>query len=68
MADAEKRQVKEAPARDWLEKLKDVSYEMNDALDDSNTELLKQSIEKRVEESPLLHIAFGLHLKFNTSS
>lgn len=53
MADAEKRQVKEASVRDWLEKLKDVSYEMNEALDDWNIELLKQSIEKQVEESPL---------------
>ncbi|XP_021813328.1 putative disease resistance protein RGA3 [Prunus avium] len=50
LEDAEKRQVKEATVRDWLEKLKDVSYEMDDVLDEWNTEFLRQQVEKQEEE------------------
>ncbi|CAB4272879.1 unnamed protein product [Prunus armeniaca] len=50
LEDAEKRQVKEATSRDWLEKLKDVSYEMDDVLDEWNTEFLRQQVEKQEEE------------------
>ncbi|CAL9010699.1 unnamed protein product, partial [Prunus brigantina] len=47
LEDAEKRQVKEAIVRDWLEKLKDVSYEMDGVLDEWNTEFLRQQVEKQ---------------------
>ncbi|PRQ20145.1 putative P-loop containing nucleoside triphosphate hydrolase [Rosa chinensis] len=46
LEDAEKKQVTEAKLRDWLEKLKDVSYEMHDVLDEWNTEILKQQVEE----------------------
>ncbi|KAM1493411.1 hypothetical protein PS1_025564 [Malus domestica] len=56
--------MKEATARDWLEKLKDVSYEMDDALDEWNTTVLhKQSTDKQVEESPLATHCFCSPLK-----
>ncbi|XP_040367436.1 putative disease resistance protein RGA4 [Rosa chinensis] len=45
LEDAEKKQVMEARVRDWLQKLKDVSYEMDDVLDEWNTEILKQQVE-----------------------
>lgn len=44
LEDAEKRQVKEASVRDWLDKLKDVSYKMDHVLDEWNTGILKQEI------------------------
>ncbi|PRQ56753.1 putative P-loop containing nucleoside triphosphate hydrolase, leucine-rich repeat domain, L [Rosa chinensis] len=46
LEDAEKKQLKEARVRDWLQKLKDVSYEMVDVLDEWNTEILKQQVEQ----------------------
>ncbi|PRQ20162.1 putative P-loop containing nucleoside triphosphate hydrolase, leucine-rich repeat domain, L [Rosa chinensis] len=46
LEDAEEKQVMEARVRDWLEKLKDVSYEMDDVLDEWNTEILKQQLEE----------------------
>uniref|UniRef100_A0A2N9FXB8 Disease resistance N-terminal domain-containing protein n=1 Tax=Fagus sylvatica TaxID=28930 RepID=A0A2N9FXB8_FAGSY len=39
--DAEKRQVKEEAVKLWLDKLKDVSYEMDDVLDEWNTAMIK---------------------------
>ncbi|KAK9929331.1 hypothetical protein M0R45_026433 [Rubus argutus] len=50
LEDAEKQQVKEARVRDWLDQLKDVSYEMDEALDEWNTEILKQEVEAKQEE------------------
>ncbi|XP_034208097.1 putative disease resistance protein RGA3 [Prunus dulcis] len=47
LEDAQKRQVKEAIMRDWLEKLKDVSYEMDGMLDEWNTQFLSQEVEKQ---------------------
>ncbi|KAK9901939.1 hypothetical protein M0R45_001810 [Rubus argutus] len=47
LVDAEKRQVKEATVRDWLNKLEEVSYEMDNVLDEWNTEFLKQEVEKQ---------------------
>ncbi|XP_062026833.1 disease resistance protein RGA2-like [Rosa rugosa] len=46
LEDAEKKQVTEARVRIWLQKLKDVSYEMDDVLDEWNTEILKQQVEE----------------------
>uniref|UniRef100_A0A2N9FLG2 NB-ARC domain-containing protein n=1 Tax=Fagus sylvatica TaxID=28930 RepID=A0A2N9FLG2_FAGSY len=48
--DAEKRQVKEEAVKLWLDKLKDVSYEMDDVLDEWNTAMIKAAIEKEQEE------------------
>uniref|UniRef100_A0A7N2L613 Uncharacterized protein n=1 Tax=Quercus lobata TaxID=97700 RepID=A0A7N2L613_QUELO len=50
--DAEKRQLKEEAVKLWLDKLKRVSYEMYDVLDEWNTAMIKEEIEKqqKVEE------------------
>ncbi|KAL4636446.1 hypothetical protein ACB092_03G009000 [Castanea dentata] len=48
--DAEKRQVEEHAVSLWLEKLKEVSYEMDDVLDEWNTAMIKLEIEKEVED------------------
>ncbi|KAM3700017.1 hypothetical protein ACJW31_05G069500 [Castanea mollissima] len=44
--DAEKRQVKEKPVKLWIDKLKDISYDVEDVLDEWNTAILKSEIEK----------------------
>ncbi|KAK9929842.1 hypothetical protein M0R45_026919 [Rubus argutus] len=46
LEDAEKKQVTEASVGRWLEKLKDVSYEMDDVLDEWNTEILRRQVEE----------------------
>jgi hypothetical protein len=48
--DAEKRQVKEEAVKLWLDKLKDVSYEMDDVLDEWNTAMIQAAIAKEEEE------------------
>ncbi|KAK9943127.1 hypothetical protein M0R45_008746 [Rubus argutus] len=48
--DAEKSRVKEAVVQDWLDKLKGVSYEMDNVLDEWNTQALKQQIGKQENE------------------
>ncbi|CAB4272798.1 unnamed protein product [Prunus armeniaca] len=47
LEDAEERQVKELNVKYWLDSLKDVSYEMDDVLDEWSTEILKQQIQKQ---------------------
>ncbi|XP_040363528.1 putative disease resistance protein RGA3 isoform X1 [Rosa chinensis] len=47
LKDAEERQVKEASVKLWLDDLKDVSNEMEDVMDDWNTEILRLQIEKQ---------------------
>ncbi|KAI5337378.1 hypothetical protein L3X38_016649 [Prunus dulcis] len=47
LEDAEERQVKELNVKYWPERLKDVSYEMDDRLDEWSTEILKQQIQKQ---------------------
>ncbi|CAL8132815.1 unnamed protein product [Prunus armeniaca] len=47
LENAEERQVKEVDVRQWLERLKDVSYEMDDVLDKWSTEILKHHIQKQ---------------------
>ncbi|KAL4621619.1 hypothetical protein ACB092_06G242200 [Castanea dentata] len=51
LEDAEKRQMKEHTVKLWLEKLKDVSYEMDNVLDEWNTAMIKSEIEKEEEET-----------------
>ena len=48
--DAEKRQVTEEAVKVWLEKLNNVCYEMEDVVDEWNTELIKSAIQKEEEE------------------
>ncbi|XP_050273285.1 putative disease resistance protein RGA3 [Quercus robur] len=52
--DAEKRQLKDETVKLWLDKLKDVSYEMDDVLDEWNTAMIKADIEKNDLVSILL--------------
>ncbi|XP_062011694.1 putative disease resistance protein RGA3 [Rosa rugosa] len=47
LADAERRQVKEDSVRRWLNNLKEVSYEVDDVVDEWSTEILKQQIENQ---------------------
>ncbi|XP_050159594.1 putative disease resistance protein RGA3 [Malus sylvestris] len=49
LEDAELRQVKEKSVGKWLEDLTDVSYKMDNVLDEWNTEILKQQVEKQEE-------------------
>ncbi|XP_031268632.1 putative disease resistance protein RGA3 [Pistacia vera] len=46
LVDAENRQVKDNVVRDWLDKLKDVSYDIDDVLDEWNTKLQILRIKK----------------------
>ena len=48
--DAEKRQVKEEAVKLWLDKLKDISYEMDDVLDEWNTVMIKAEVEKQEKQ------------------
>ncbi|CAN6583174.1 unnamed protein product [Malus baccata var. baccata] len=49
LEDAELRQVGDANVRNWLEQLKDVSYKMDNVVDEWKTEILKQEVEKQEE-------------------
>ncbi|XP_050140686.1 putative disease resistance protein RGA3 [Malus sylvestris] len=50
LEDAEQRQVKEANVRDWLDNLKEISFDMVDVLDDWKSEILRQQVEKQERE------------------
>ncbi|KAL4607040.1 hypothetical protein ACB092_09G146900 [Castanea dentata] len=50
LSDAEKRQVKEKAVKLWLDKLKDISYEMDDVLDEWNTVMIKAEVEKQEKQ------------------
>ncbi|XP_028090744.1 disease resistance protein RGA2-like [Camellia sinensis] len=45
LLDAEKQQAKNHAVKDWLEKLKDVVYDIDDVLDDFSTETLRWKVE-----------------------
>uniref|UniRef100_A0A2N9I8S4 Rx N-terminal domain-containing protein n=1 Tax=Fagus sylvatica TaxID=28930 RepID=A0A2N9I8S4_FAGSY len=49
--DAEKRQATNEAVKLWLKKLEDISYEMDDVLDEWNTAMIKLKIEKDEEEN-----------------
>ncbi|KAK9923418.1 hypothetical protein M0R45_031837 [Rubus argutus] len=50
LKDAEKRQVKEAVVQEWLDELTEVAYEMDNVLDEWNTQALKQQIEEQEDQ------------------
>ncbi|XP_021813077.1 disease resistance protein RGA2-like [Prunus avium] len=50
LEDAEQRQVTDQAVKIWLDELKDISYQMVDALDEWNTAILKQQVEKQERE------------------
>ncbi|KAL9338593.1 hypothetical protein Peur_067608 [Populus x canadensis] len=49
-ADAEERQLKDQLVKHWLDQLKDVSYDMDDVLDEWGTEIAKS--QSKVKEHP----------------
>ncbi|XP_021826693.1 putative disease resistance protein RGA3 [Prunus avium] len=51
LENAEERQMKEVDVRYWLDSLKDLSYEMDDVLDEWSTEILKQHIQKQEKQA-----------------
>ena len=51
LLDAEKRQVHEASVKRWFDRLKDVSYDMDDVLDEWNTIILKSKIDDEEKEN-----------------
>ncbi|XP_021813059.1 putative disease resistance protein RGA4 isoform X2 [Prunus avium] len=57
LEDAEQRQVKEASVRNWLDKLEGIAYKMDDVLDEWNTEILKQQVEKKEANGENAHVA-----------
>ncbi|KAF6139626.1 hypothetical protein GIB67_033630 [Kingdonia uniflora] len=48
----EKNEIKKVPESAWLEKLKDVSYEMEDVLDEWHTKILKSEIAADESSAP----------------
>ncbi|ONI14527.1 hypothetical protein PRUPE_4G285500 [Prunus persica] len=57
LEDAEQRQVTDQAVKIWLDKLKDISYQMVDVLDEWNTNILKQQVEKQEREGdPNAHV------------
>ncbi|CAN6722081.1 unnamed protein product [Malus baccata var. baccata] len=50
LENAEQRQVKDASVRIWLDQLKDISFQMVDVLDEWNTDMLRQQVEKQERE------------------
>ncbi|XP_007214309.2 putative disease resistance protein RGA3, partial [Prunus persica] len=50
LEDAEQRQVTDQAVKIWLDELKDVSYQMVDVLDEWNTNILRQQVEKQERE------------------
>ncbi|KAL5822592.1 hypothetical protein ACOSQ4_020492 [Xanthoceras sorbifolium] len=46
--DAERRQVKDETVRDWLDKLKDTSYDIDDVLDEWNAAIQKLLVMRKV--------------------
>ncbi|PRQ50290.1 putative P-loop containing nucleoside triphosphate hydrolase, leucine-rich repeat domain, L [Rosa chinensis] len=62
LADAERRQVKEDSVRRWLNNLKEVSYEVDDVVDEWSTEILKQQIENQGDNAivPKKKVCFSI--------
>ncbi|XP_044495821.1 putative disease resistance protein RGA3 isoform X2 [Mangifera indica] len=53
LLDAEERQMKgDRAVRRWLDKLKDISYDMEDVLDEWNTEIMRLQFEGELEHAP----------------
>ena len=54
--DAERKQFNDEAVKGWLERLKDLSYELDDVLDEWNTEMIRSEIEKQeVEQAEIPH-------------
>ncbi|XP_055959950.1 putative disease resistance protein RGA3 [Mercurialis annua] len=53
LVDAENRQLKEEIVKLWLRKLKNITYDIDDVLDEWNTEILKSKVEGDEHENAL---------------
>ncbi|GLT54496.1 hypothetical protein SLA2020_276880 [Shorea laevis] len=51
--DAERRQLQEKAVEDWVDKLKDMSYDMDDVIDEWSTAILKAQIPEADDVSLL---------------
>ncbi|KAJ6882800.1 hypothetical protein NC651_029162 [Populus alba x Populus x berolinensis] len=51
LEDADKKQVKDKAVRDWVDKLKDVCYDMDDVLDEWSTTILRWKMEEAEENT-----------------
>nr|XP_034929786.1 putative disease resistance protein RGA1 isoform X2 [Populus alba] len=49
LEDADRKQVKDKAVRDWVDKLKDVCYDMDDVLDEWSTAILRWKMEEAEE-------------------
>ncbi|XP_068313516.1 putative disease resistance protein RGA3 [Pyrus communis] len=56
LEDAEQRQVKDGSVRIWLDQLKDISLQMVDVLDEWNTDMLRQQVEKQERKGENAHV------------
>ncbi|XP_044497262.1 putative disease resistance protein RGA3 [Mangifera indica] len=52
LVDAEEKQVQDETVRNWLDQLKDTSYDMEDVLDEWNTEIMRLQVEGDPEDAP----------------
>jgi signal recognition particle GTPase len=51
LEDADRKQVKDKAVRDWVDKLKDVCYDMDDVLDEWSTAILRWKMEEAEENT-----------------
>ena len=49
--DADRKQVKDEAVKDWLDKLKDVCYDMDDVLDEWSSAILRWKMEEAEENT-----------------
>ncbi|CAL8997744.1 unnamed protein product [Prunus brigantina] len=67
LEDAEQRQVTDEAVKIWLDELKDISYQMVDVLDEWNTDILKQQVEKQEREQNAL-VPINKKVRFSSFS
>ncbi|CAL1385840.1 unnamed protein product [Linum trigynum] len=60
LLDAEERQLKDEGIRGWLKKIKDVSYEIDDVLDEWRTKILKRQLKADGRDQLKLFRIFGV--------
>ncbi|KAL0397024.1 UNVERIFIED_CONTAM: putative disease resistance RPP13-like protein 1 [Sesamum calycinum] len=62
LQDAERRGVTDISVKTWLEKLQEWSYEVDDMLDEWETKILQQQIQKLEENDEVNHATLGERL------
>ncbi|CAB4297755.1 unnamed protein product [Prunus armeniaca] len=66
LQDAEERQVKEANVKNWLCNLKDVSYQINDILDEWNTAIRKNHMEKQEKKVRIMILSLLRGIRYGS--